>query len=445
MKIKRVIVLASIICLFFTACQPTPSNEPIRNKGSGAFEEALLVEMPDDSDYTVPSTWEELIELKNSNVNISASIEIPNESTHAVLTIEQRLFSADDLEMILNSLYPDVLGVREAGTSREDLLEDLYLIQRGIFVGYDENTGEPLYESYENKEEEIARIESELEQLTGDTQYENLSDDAYDLPCNRVFMDSENGKIYVRGSQKSLAITRDREIIIQPERWVLEGDAYPGEMPHTLENISIDETSALSEVENMLYDLGLEYLSPASVEKARILSQMNEVLSEGWMITCSRDDGFDMPIDLQTLSKNTVLDLTDACTYTLIWSPEQLTVFVDATGIRAFYWDYATRVSSVVNSNVQLLPFQNIQQIIRDTIKYGLSWTESSSNIADEVLITRIVLTYCTQKAKDQAVTEAYYAPVWIVFVTTDAEKQLGIAPGIIAISAIDGSIVSLV
>ena len=99
-------------------------------------------------------------------------------------------------------------------------------------------------------------------------------------------------------------------------------------------------------------------------------------------------------------------------------------------------------ITGVRNENVPLLPFSQIQQRIRDAIKYGYAADPvmQESKTAIEWYIDRMVLTNAMVPIKDD-MRHKMLMPVWIVFFREQYAERMTF---VCAINAVDGSNIQL-
>lgn len=103
--------------------------------------------------------------------------------------------------------------------------------------------------------------------------------------------------------------------------------------------------------------------------------------------------------------------------YDELWNYEFMSFYIDDTGILAFTWDNPKDVTQIINTDVKLLPFENIKQIFRDQISIRNKWLDERVGYYDEtdLSITRVELGMMVIKSKD-AQNEYLAVPVWDFF-----------------------------
>lgn len=441
---KRLILIVTIIlAATIFACKPTPETEPVENKIVSSLQERVSAMKADPYVYIAPINWQDKLELTNVLVTVDAEIIIPAIKEHPVYQVVKHSFSTVELNNFLVGLGGDIVDVREADSTRDELLEDIYYVTRGLYVGTDPQSGEPVYESYDGQAEELAALQKQLNGIDEQDPWRRFSATDLSLPVSKVFRNSDQTSLYTSCNGGNLSIISIRKGIIQPESWVLEGDAYPGERPHMLNNLKIEETTALEFANDYLTKIGQPEFKLSSIQKARVLLRTQETASEGWYLIYVRDDGLESPVDLNTYSGGRIIVLSGD-DYTPTWPPEYIAMYIDEEGVRAFYWRNAYEIQNVANPNVQLLPFSRIQDSYMKYLKYGLSWVADYDQVSgvEHILLTKLVLTNCIQRIQNEN-ESAYLAPAWVAFITTEQDIKDSISPTILVISAVDGSYVN--
>ncbi|HWP22268.1 MAG TPA: DUF6034 family protein [Candidatus Cryosericum sp.] len=441
---KRFLSIFLCFCfLVLCACQPTPNAEAV--VGMNDQQAAIAAEAaPESNAYTVPERWQETMMLKNATIVFDAELEIPSAEHYPVGILEKHKFTNKEFEAVISNFLGNPIETRPAGTSREELLEDLEVAIRGYYLGDDEETGEPIFGSYPGQEEEIADLQQRLEELGDSSIWQSIDSDAYALPNNSAFRGEENQVIYATGYTNYLLLSAYRNGVLQPESWVLQGEAVPGEKPHALENVEISAEAAQLQADALLQKLDLTSMSLATVEKARIVLPSNETASEGWNLTYALNDGNLHPIQMGLYSSGGILLFSTEDSYAETWQPTMITVYVDNSGVELFCWSNPLDQTGIANANARLIPFEDVQEAIRKLLKYALSWTDSQTNTDSQMQVTvsRVVLSNCIQPIKDDA-THAYLLPAWIVFLTSDYYQD-NPQVTVFAVNALDGSLIHM-
>ena len=126
-----------------------------------------------------------------------------------------------------------------------------------------------------------------------------------------------------------------------------------------------------------------------------------------------------------------------------VCSYEIVTVFADRSGARYFDWNNAFDPVRIVNQNVELLCFSDIQNIIR-IAAVSLASRETLALSGKAIEVHQIILTNTIQQDPENS-SYAYIAPAWIISATATSADLLTSLNFAFAISAIDGRFVPLV
>ena len=229
---------------------------------------------------------------------------------------------------------------------------------------------------------------------------------------------------------------------IQPESWVLDGDAIPGEAPHMLENVTITKADACSLAESVLARLGRTDMALAESEsfKARCLDSW-DVISEGWQLTYVTSVPGTKAVNYRYYANSNGLFHQEEDAYASPWSQERISFYITENGMEAFTWENAYSMDAIINTDAELLPFTDIQSQVRKQLKYGLSWMTDpvAYGFGDRILVTRILLTTTIAKLKDQQ-DIACMVPTWAIFYIGSGQQGNGYDESLLLINAIDGS-----
>ena len=222
----------------------------------------------------------------------------------------------------------------------------------------------------------------------------------------------------------------------------MQGEATPGEPAHALENIRITEEEAVAMGVEVVAALGMaDEMRVGSIIRARgIESYTYKVLGEGYLLDYVPCLDGTVPYFYDRYVESSSLRLPEEEEYARPWPQEVLEMLVTEDGVLALAWTVPQRVAGVANENVQLLPFEQIQQHIRDLINFGAAERRYENDEGD-LLISRVVLGAVVQRIPYETET-AYLAPVWIVQKTTEGEISRHNSPTFLKVSAIVGSFV---
>lgn len=384
--------------------------------------------------------WTDELHIRGLTCTIDADIVLPDKQIFPVYRVRQRTLDEKAVTEALAPLLAGATGACETTRTRGDVLLDLMLARKGSYAVYN---GVGVWEPYDGQEEDIARLEQEL-QSTPEETFGPVPDTVpLDTPYTYALPDG--GRIRVRVSQDGLYATAYGAYSgVQPESWVMAGEAYPGEPKGTtLQNVKLTQAEAEAMAQAFLEQAGLTYLGLAEAEKARILQDITfETLSEGWQLIYVRSDGGCIPVYYYNQQTGYLYQRSED--YAPRWYPEALRLYVDENGIQSFEWSRPLEIVETMNENVLLLEFDEIREQITQAIAHGYAYMSEkmggSGNYA--VTVNRIVLTNVLVPMRD-TVEYQMLVPAWVVFY----EEDLGLGEPLrdfIAVNAVDGSLVDL-
>lgn len=159
---KRILIIAFIPLLILStlACQPTPAEEIVVNKGDGVLEEAIASTPAPTMKATEITQWTETYALTNLTVHIDAEIALPDLTQYPVYMLEKSSFTVARINQAVDFFTKGATGMRETSDTLEELQELWLAAKRGCYAG-DGMSDEWL--PYEGQEEEIARLEAEMQ------------------------------------------------------------------------------------------------------------------------------------------------------------------------------------------------------------------------------------------------------------------------------------------
>ena len=211
------------------------------------------------------------------------------------------------------------------------------------------------------------------------------------------------------------------------------------------------EAIAYREMERLGFsDFSIAYGEPANLYDMEENSEVRA--ASGWSFMMRRDyDGYPL-VAKHSYSSSDLLEYGDGDGYAY-HEPirkEGIHIFVDETGILYFSYDSPKTVVGKQTANVELLPFSEIQRIVKNTI--GVCYPQQRYQGREERIIEleiyRMVLTPYTLRIKDSE--DFYEVPCWVVFFDgwyggEDREQQRtqsNWSAECIVINAVDGSVV---
>ena len=149
--------------LLLTACQPTPEEDIVVNKGDGTLEAAIAATAVPSEQPLLPvdevgqrvGHWTDELTICGLTCTIDADIVLPDNKIFPVYRVRQRPLDAKTVTETLATLLAGATGARETTRTREEVLLDLMLARRGSYAIYD---GVGVWEPYDGQEEDLSLI-----------------------------------------------------------------------------------------------------------------------------------------------------------------------------------------------------------------------------------------------------------------------------------------------
>ena len=217
----------------------------------------------------------------------------------------------------------------------------------------------------------------------------------------------------------------------------------------------IDEFQAMMAAENMLKKMGISGFDVAKVSKAWVQnSETDKFESIGWEVVFSRTMVGVIPYDLlyyrtdlrferlATISNVSEVDgekINDAVINEKAvdqWGQETIIMYVDNMGIRNFSWNNALDVQQILQERAELLPFKQIQTILKDAANKTVSHRENEKDFE----VDRISLIYHPVWI-GKGLNYRELRPVWMISYNCTNDMERNSKRGV-AIDAITGEII---
>ena len=103
---------------------------------------------------------------------------------------------------------------------------------------------------------------------------------------------------------------------------------------------------------------------------------------------------------------------------------------------------YKRQLVATANENAALLPFDQVQQHVRDLLHIGLPAYDEEADAHGELVFTRMALTSVLQRIPNQS-DEALLVPAWMLLLTTQRQQEQGLAESVLLINALDGNYIN--
>ncbi len=433
-----------LLCMVFTACQPTPEKENIINKGDGKLEERIVspaISPSHSEKQNVGNSMEWKEEYKiGENVLCKFDVEffLPNnDGIFPVFSIKKTSFKPETIDDIAKFFITDAEGFRISYPTKQELEKQLINVKRGTYI-LDDNGGR--WETYDRQQEDIIELEKRIAAAKQEV-FESV-ERIKALPVQNTYLMPNNTRAYIYASEKNFSYCKYNYAVMQMQSWIIDGEAYPGEKPNTIIETALNINKAEKEAKELLSKLNIFNFGIAHTEKARFIENYTyQLLSTGWAITFTRDDGNSVPLDIGNSQTGGILNFSNEY-YSERWCQEKITVYVDEEGVKYFSWSNPIEIQEKLNENVQLLSFDEIKLYAKQALKYGLSNSYAINQNTEMQIFTinRAVLTNVMVPIKDNQESRMLI-PAWIFIFNASGLENMTFS---FCINAVDGSNIDL-
>ena len=460
-KIFRIVslVIASFLIILAAACQPTPEDEVVAQKGDGALEEGIKqTAAPTEQLEQLEPMIEEWMYEKDYNSGLSLRVDakfLKNISGLPVISIQEKPFeSGQQLENIVKVFFPDSIVSQKGIFTKSELEEQIVFYQKALYdienglgdknVGYgiigivDQNTLESmsnedilrhnikiLEEQYETAPESLDETDYILRNVGGSFQSNLLIEEN----GHRVYINFVNWEGDYSGS----------EFLLDDSNYI--SDASEGNSViynYVLPTLLSDDDKFIEEkvlMDKCVLDMGIDYMTLSSVSKGelgysfyytRTINGIQEVYTNTFLSELvEQTDGNDVFIDL--------------------WRPEYICIETQNSEIVKVEWKNPTEVTKIDNENVYIKPWEEIQEIFLKQMDYMLSTNITALNANKGISINRIELGLTKVIVKD-SMNEYKLIPTWCFMGDEIKEGESEVISSevcFLTINAIDGTVVN--
>ncbi len=446
---KRIISL--LLCLFLLACVPTPDQEAIVNKGEHSIKETLSARNAEDYRYEAPERWEETIEMQKLNIVIDADVVLPDADHYPIQTIKRHEFTGTDVLNLLNACFAGPYELRENRYSMEELDEDLRMELRGNVIDSDEVTGEVIFEPLTEDTETLLELRERMAECPAEDTFVPLDPVALSPRSDPyVIRTSDGSLLYVTLRTDALIVSTSRNGQMQNEREVWVGGFYGEPWHKGIDHITITEDDAKSKANAVLDRAGLsDQFGVGLIEKGRLARAIveepyYEVLSEGYIFRVSRTGGSYVPFPqgggmYEEDQKSALFEVSTEENYAQKWRQDWMEFYVSDGGVGYVGWFDPNEFVTEANGNVVLMPFEEIQNRIRDDLRFSYAWSDEGNRGISELYVKKIVLS-CAIARIPNAPDKAVLVPAWVVVYTDSRSEKVKGHEKLMLINAIDGS-----
>ena len=357
-KILAALLSALLLaCCFTTACQPTPSQSPVVNKGGDYLEG--IEETPFEP-YAAESHADRTAKRNGIRMQLDADVIIPETGGYAVYEAERLSFTAAEHMAFIEHFLPNAALVEKPVWTKEYYAAEITKAYQFMAL-----TGRSL-ESY------IERLKQQM-----DSAPENAKETPLDLSA---MANGAHYTAYAPAGENVYACfageiggddflyTRDAYCRCYDEM-MFAADAelseqYGGDFAT---EPAITEQHAVKLAEQSLTALGIEGMKPLTCSRMCVYGSVGDIVGRGWAVTFTRNcGGLTVPYDIGGSSGN----VNDVPALSAPWGQEVLTVGIDSAGICYFTLKGACTVTKKLYANVPLLGYDELLDRIENQLFY---------------------------------------------------------------------------
>ncbi len=125
--------------------------------------------------------------------------------------------------------------------------------------------------------------------------------------------------------------------------------------------------------------------------------------------------------------------------YAQRWLQDWMELYVSDGGVGYVGWFDPNEFVTEANGNVVLMPFDEIQNRIRDDLNYSYAWSDESNRGISELHVKKIVLSCAIVRIPNDP-DEAALVPAWVVVYNDSRSEKVKGHEKLMLINAIDGS-----
>ena len=495
---KHIIIILLASLLLLCACQPTPETEFVINKGDNVLEQKL---------YATPEPVADTVSL-HENASAAPESEPANEPTAE--PVKQQLFpdrwDEDGIKLrehVTLSIHTDVitradgqypayrtrvepfteeqairfaeillpkpveLELIEAKTKQElqnelqQYLDDVADWEEWVATGKQGDRDDTGFDPEEVKKttdwymNEIKHAPDTLDAVP----VSDYSDYRIGQRAGYRLENGENATIFslVSDSWNALSISNrcKRNGYVYTEtlyEWEKDDPTFGNDKLWLNTNLSREDAEAM--LRQGLERLELAEFEIRTAERATLLDvsdTRNVNVSGGWGFELVRSFGYPTIDTSYEASRNLEYGAADGMYVNKPIHEETITVFVDENGIEYFCYSGRKTVLSEVNPNVELIPFADVQKIVKNALSVSCpTWAYCEGDTDCELEIYRMVLTTQTLRVPDS--NDYYEIPCWVVlfdglYERTPEDREVsrsyrGMTHDALIINAVDGTVI---
>ena len=450
---KKIYALLIAATILLTACQPTPEENVVINKGDDNLEQIIASNPVPEIEYIAPETWQDNLKKENVTINIDAIINVPEVTRFPVVGVDYIQFDKSYVDKAIEVFFGEAPPLEYTKRTKEYL--ENYILQEKERLATIENDPEYQKGDKAQLEEKIKDLQEEYQtapsQETSNIIVDDTSLKEIEQGMSRITLSANLG-------DKGFA-TLDIWNVTSTKNSQLAFSSYPDEVTdiktkslgdNTPNGVSISIVDAIDIAENALKEMGVDDMTLTKTSLASLLTTKTEDVdtrsdNEAYMLTYEKSFGGIVVTNYQ--SKMLIDETSDGESNTEQYAPrlisEQINIMIDDSGIISFIWKNPTISTEIISENVAIKELNNIKEIFKQHIFYHQWYGDSDGRL--DIYIERVELSYFLQPVRNSI--DVYRAiPVWdFIGVRSKNGKEPtrnSFENTFLTINAIDGSII---
>ncbi len=391
-KVTFIIITLLSVCSFL-ACQPTPSDVVVTNKGDIDLEENIQKTAAPTEAVTQAETatqdaqrWTYEKDYDSGNRLIVDAVMVHTDANKLpVLSVAPKMFeSGDQLKYITDIFCPDAmvydqgdqLTKSQLERSIMDVKEEIFRVENDM-IPY-EGAKEPIPEDH--KESFLSGLHSAIEYY--EEQMKTAPDDSELKEASFQLVDYGTD-----GQQSNMLATANDAVFsvdfinrpperigsgfyFQSNRMLLEniGTSDKFVMPEDLEGDE-EYVQTRAQIDQSVKDMGIDYMSLSAVCKGK----------DSYSFYYTRDVSGLQETYINDYIGTTVTGV-DFAAVIYLWKPEYLWFEVQNDEIVKVTWNNPSEITNVDNENVQVKSWEDIQEIFKTQMDFLMSPTPAKSD-----------------------------------------------------------------
>ncbi len=441
-----------------TACQPAKPVE--LDKADGTLT-AISRTAEDEYQYEAPAHWRETVEGEKLRIVFDNDIQLPDTNVYPVIKVETLAFSQQQIDKLVKYFAGDKKLYLPHIRTKAEYDDEIADAKRGIAYGevVDKESAEEWASELENMRRN-APDDSPIIYTDTTLTYEKdiYGKDVTESGKNSLSVKFDNddgypGAIYAGNQSEEnwkssyFSFTSHFDNIVTESMYqdatdefgeTGEQTSWAGELFSTF---AADKAAALEKANQVLSDFNIKDMMLVSTEKFVV---QNAPEKSGYILDFARQAG---GIPVYELRSGGYSKDEEPPAYASPIGEETVRLWVSKDGIKGFTWIGQSRVVETVTDNAKLLPFEEIQKVVKDSISYRKSfYTRGYVSEKAEVKITSIELRAAYIGVKDNP-NQALIVPAWVVestFTYDNGGDTETIYNDACVINAIDGGEIGL-